>query len=110
MEVFADAEDQRPTKRARAEAASSVDSAQNHEETDSSIPLLSLPDGVLYHVLFFLPAGSLMALNSVCRYFKSLAQRVAKKKLVAQVGYKQAARWRCAGRADATLGRRVTVL
>ncbi|EFJ40559.1 hypothetical protein VOLCADRAFT_108120 [Volvox carteri f. nagariensis] len=87
-------ENMRPAKRARSETAPDVDMALAQQQESNAVHLLNLPDGVLHHIFLFLPANALMTLDSVCRYFNYFAHRVAKEKLIAQVGYKQAARWR----------------
>ncbi|GLC38665.1 hypothetical protein PLESTB_000457800 [Pleodorina starrii] len=84
---------ERPLKRARSETVC-VDEATGQQQEEAGVSLLLLPDGVLHQVLQWLPGLDLFAVNSVCRYFKDLAGRVAKEKLVRAVGYKQAARWR----------------
>ncbi|GIL51600.1 hypothetical protein Vafri_7553 [Volvox africanus] len=84
----------RPAKRARSDTVLDEEVALSQQHEDCEIQLLSLPDGVLHHTLLFLSANALMTLNSVCRYFKKLTHRVAKEKLVTEVGYKQAERWR----------------
>ncbi|PNH03578.1 hypothetical protein TSOC_010357 [Tetrabaena socialis] len=92
----------RPAKRAKTTTQDDVLSqlCQSHEAGAS---LLSLPDGVLHHVLAQLSSPELNALGATSKYFRSLdkasglplTHRFAKEALVRILGdEKQAMRWR----------------
>ncbi|GFR40728.1 hypothetical protein Agub_g1337 [Astrephomene gubernaculifera] len=94
-------QDERPAKRARSLEAIDMVMTQL-ADSEEARSLLSLPDGVLHHIMGKLPASSLLALGSVCRYFRNrdptsgllLTHRFAKDNLTRMVGREQAERWR----------------